>query len=250
MHIRRSTSENHVTINPYSLSGEERDRFIQNLYKLHCQIFDGVSKETLGEYILRHRAVRTRIRIFRNDQGDYIGYHGIHLFENKVPGGSIVAVFRAEAGLLPEFRGKHSTLCLSYYEFVRYKLLHPFRKTYYLGMLVHPSSYHLLAMYCPEIYPNINQTTTKETTELMRLLAGFFKETKVIQENPFILDVGWKVHETEEEKSYWLNCQKEDVRFFLRINPNYHDGHGLLTLAPLTVKNLILSYLLHKKWIK
>jgi hypothetical protein len=84
----------------------------------------------------------------------------------------------------------------------------------------------------------------------MRLLAGFFKETKVIQENPFILDVGWKVHETEEEKSYWLNCQKEDVRFFLRINPNYHDGHGLLTLAPLTVKNLILSYLLHKKWIK
>jgi len=46
--------------------------------------------------------------------------------------------------------------------------------------------------------------------------------------------VGWITRDTEVEKSYWITCDKPAARFFVRTNPSYSEGHGLLTLIPIT----------------
>lgn len=44
--------------------------------------------------------------------------------------------------------------------------------------------------------------------------------------------VGWRTRATEVEREYWRHCDKPAARFFVGTNPG--DGHGLLTLAPVS----------------
>ena len=60
-----TTSE---TVDPSRLGKEEKERFISELYGVQCQIFQDVDKESFSSDILRPNAVRTRVKIFRNDQ--------------------------------------------------------------------------------------------------------------------------------------------------------------------------------------
>jgi len=50
--------------------------------------------------------------------------------------------------------------------------------------------------------------------------------------------VGWITRDTEVERNYWLNCQKPASQFFVRTNPGYVEGNGLLTLVPFDGPNL------------
>jgi hypothetical protein len=40
------------------------------------------------------------------------------------------------------------------------------------------------------------------------------------------------------ERDYWAHCEKPEVRYFLEANPGYGEGHGLVTLVPITLGNL------------
>jgi len=42
---------------------------------------------------------------------------------------------------------------------------------------------------------------------------------------------------------YWSHCNKQDVTYFLKVNPDYLKGEGLLTLVPLSWKNLLWMFI-------
>lgn len=237
-----TTSE---TIDPARLGKEERDRFIRELYAVQCQIFEGVDEQGFSSYIFHPRAARTRIEIFRNDQRQMVGYSAIHLFEMSSVAGAI-AVFRAEAGLLLPYRRKHSTLSMAFAELCRYKCLHPGRKAYYLGTLVHPSSYHLLFRHFHEMYPSYRRETPSHILVSMGEIAKSFGIEPVRRDNPLIVRVGWRVRNNRESLEHWSSSDKPDVKFFLRKNPGYREGEGLLTLIPLNWKNLLGLFI---RWV-
>jgi len=239
---RIATSE---TVDPGRLGKEERDRFFRELYAVQCQIFEGVDEKGFSSYIFHPRAARTRIAIFRNDQGQMVGYSAIHLFEMSSAAGTI-AVFRAEAGLLLPYRRKHSTLSMAFAELCRYKCLHPIRKVYYLGTLVHPSSYHLLFRHFPEMYPTYKLETPPHILASMGEIAKSFGIEPVRGDNPLIVRVGWRVRNNRESLAYWSSSDKPDVNFFLQKNPGYLEGEGLLTLIPLSWKNLLGLFI---RWV-
>jgi len=235
-----TTSE---TIDPARLGKEERDRFIRELYAVQCQIFEGVDEKSFSNYIFHPNATRTRIKIFRNDQREMVGYSAIHQFEMRSVVAGTTAVFRAEAGLLPPYRRKKSTLSLVFAEFCRYKCLHPRRQAYYIGTLVHPSSYHLIFHYFHEMYPTYMCETPPYILQAMCNIAKNFGIEPVCRYNPLIVRVGWRVRNDRENLEYWSQCDKLDVKFFLKKNPGYLEGEGLLTLVPLSWSNLIWLFI-------
>lgn len=228
------------TIDPTCLGKGEKRCFIRELYEVQCKIFQGVDIKSFTNYIFRPDAVRTRVKIFRNEKRQAVGYHSVHLFEKKSGGGRIMAIFRAEAGLLRNYRRKHSTLSLAITEFCPYRFLHPLRKMYYLGTLVHPSSYHLIFRHVKEMYPTYRHETP---SEIIRSMCEIAKDLgigdPVCQDNPLIVQVGWSVRNNIDDLEYWHHCDKPDVNYFMKMNPGYGKGEGLLTLVPITYNNLI-----------
>ncbi|SET53860.1 cyclic nucleotide-binding domain-containing protein [Stigmatella erecta] len=225
-------------IRPHALSSESRRQLTDTLYAVHRQIFDGVDRESFAQYVVGSKAEHTWILVHKNAAGDAVGYFALHLFEKQL-GGEPLAVFRAEAGLLRAYRGGNVNARFWMERVVRYVLRHPGRRVFYLGALVHPSSYSLFARHCGEVWPRHGQETPPALLSLMTSLASEFGLEQVDPARPLVRRVGWSTQEPDVESEYWKHCDKAEVRYFLASNPGYGQGHGLVTVVPLTLDNLL-----------
>ncbi len=223
---------------PKALCAERRHRLTEALYAVHCEIFDGVERESFAKYVVESKAEHTWIQIHKNEAGEIVGYFALHIFERRF-NGQPSAVFRAEAGSLRAYRGGSITMRFGLKRLVSYLLKNPGCKAYYLGSLVHPSSYALLAHHFGTVWPRSEQETPPESLAFMQALASEFGLEEVNPEQPLVRRVGWRTRETEEEREYWQHCDKPAARYFLEANPGYAEGHGLVTLVPLTTANVM-----------
>jgi CRP-like cAMP-binding protein len=231
-----------------SLSPEEREQLADALYAVHQQIFAGVDRAMFVRFVLESKAEHTWLQVHRNEAGAIVGYFALHVFERML-GGKLTAVFRAQAGSLRAYRGGNVTMRFALALGLRYLLRHPGRPAYYWGPVVHPSSYSLFAKYFGEVWPRPGARMPAELLEFMSQLASEFRMPQVDQARPLVRAVGWKTRDTEVEREYWRRCEKPAARFFLESNPGYTEGHGLIMLVPLTLSNiahLIRAVLEHK----
>jgi hypothetical protein len=222
---------------PKSLSPGERQRLTVALYEVHRQIFEGVELESFARYVVESKAEYTWIQIHKNEAGETVGYFAAHIFEKHLSG-KPAAVFRAEAGSLRAYRGGNVNVRFGLMRALEYILKHPGRPLFYLGSLVHPSSYSLLARYFGEVWPRADKETPPELLAFMDELATEFGLERVQPTNPLVRDVGWRTRESEMEREYWLHCDKRPARYFVEANPGYSEGHGLVTVLPLNLANL------------
>lgn len=230
-------------VDPSALSPEARQRLASELFQTHRQVFSGLSQQEFTDYVFRDHGAATRIEIYREANGTIVGYCAAHRYP-RVVAGRPATIFRAEAGLLLAYRGHASTWLFGLLSALKYKRRHPLRPVYYLGMLVHPSSYCLLAEHFPVIYPSRRHETPWEVAEAMKALAASF-EFPPVRDNPMVRDVGWITRGTPEQHRSWTESAHLDVRFYLSLNPNYTKGFGLVTLVPLSFANLAGGLLRH-----
>jgi hypothetical protein len=223
---------------PKSLSPEARHALTESLYEVHRRIFDGVERDSFAKYVVDSKAEHTWIHLHKNEAGETVGYFALHLFEKQL-GGRPTAVFRAEAGSLRAYRGGNANARFALRMALRYLLKHPERRAFYLGSLVHPSSYTMLSGNFGEVWPRREERTPPELLTFMDELATEFGLEKVEPSEPLVRRVGWRTRETEMERDYWRHCDKPAARFFVESNAGYVEGHGLVTLVPLTVSNLL-----------
>ncbi|ATB32912.1 cyclic nucleotide-binding domain-containing protein [Melittangium boletus] len=229
---------NSVLVVPSHLSPEARERLTEDLYDVHRRIFDGVERESFARYVVESKATHTWILVHHDEAGRTVGYCAVHLFEKRFAGRP-TAVVRMEAGLLRAFRGGHANVRFGLHMILRYLLRNPGQRMFYLGSLVHPSSYSVFTSYCGEVWPRRGTTTPGELLSFMDELAVEFGLERVESSNPLVRHVGWRTRETEMEREYWRCCDKLPVRYFIEANPGYSEGHGLVTLVPLTMTNLL-----------
>ncbi len=216
------------------MSGALVSKFASELFAVHDQIFAGLDEESFTHYVFRSGAVHTKIRIYRNSKGVIVGYAALHRYR-KEASGKPVTVFRAEAGLLPKYRTRGTTFYFYTFELLKYRLLHPLQRIFYLGMLVHPSSYLVFARYFHEVYPKHGREIPEDMSRLMQEMADDFGIPRVDAADPMIRRVGWR---TRQAKQFWIRTEDPDVVFFRRLNPGYRNGHGLLIVVPITFANL------------
>jgi hypothetical protein len=222
-----------TVIAPKTLSPAERVKFIETLYGVHSQIFEGVDKESFVKYVVDSTAEHTWIELQKNAQGQVVGYIAAHIFERALRGKK-TAILRAEAGLLRDYRGSGASPRFGVKLLVRYMAAHPGRPIYYLGSLVHPSSYAVLEKYAGEVWPSPAADLPADIASFMTELASEFGLDRVGEANPLIRKVGWQTRDSGKDRAYWLQCDKPAARFFVQVNPGYGQGHGLLTLVPVT----------------
>lgn len=227
----------HDVIDPKNLDSRAKQELIDSLYDVHARIFDGVDRASFARYVVESRAEQTRIFLHRNARGEIVGYFALHVFE-RMHAGQMTAIFRAEAGTLSEYRGGNVNGKLGVKFGLEYLAAHPGRPMVYLGSLVHPSSYSLFASYSDQVWPNAEVEPPAEITAFMTELAASFGLDPVSEENPFIYKVGWKTRDSAADHAFWTTTDKAGARFFLEANPGYREGHGLLTLVPITPAGL------------
>lgn len=152
-------------------------------------------------------------------------------------------ILRAEAGLLPDYRGTASTLWCGAREAFRYKLRHPLRTVALFAMPVHPSSYHLISKYFWMCYPYPFRHIPERRRRLLLELAQASEAEMVDAADPLVRHVGWITRDSDVDQKFWRDAPFEDVQYYLLRNPGYGQGHGLALIAPLSFTNLVFSFI-------
>ncbi len=219
------------TIDPSTLTSGEKDTLISSLYAVHSEIFDGVSRDQFAQYVINSPAKRTKIQLSYGEEGELAGYLAIHAFRPFL-NGKECTVLRAEAGLRRAYRGNSSTAGFAVTNLLksRWDFGGPL---FYLGCLVHPSSYSIFANNAPAVWPALGATIPADLLDLMMRLGEEFHLEMVDPARPLVRKVGWVTRDSEAERRYWQSSELAAVRFYIEQNPGYVEGHGLLTLLPL-----------------
>lgn len=176
-------------INPSNLSSEEKERFADALYQLHSRIFDGVAKDIFVSYVIDSPADWTRIRIYKNAKNEWIGYCAVHRSEIRIFNRRRL-IFRAEAGILREYRRRSQTLWFGFSEAIKYRIRHPLCDLYYLGSFVHPSVLYMFSRYFSEYYPRADARVPESIKVFMLELAKAFHIEGADDPNELVRHVG------------------------------------------------------------
>ncbi|MDH4120313.1 MAG: hypothetical protein OEV94_01220 [Deltaproteobacteria bacterium] len=228
-----------LVMDPQSLEEGERKNLTERLYGVHRQIFDGVGEDRFYSRVVCPPAQRTRILVAL-DGSAWVGYHAVHGYRRAV-GGRGHTVFRSEIGLLRPYRGQGLVLqAFAFYEFLRFKLRHPWEQTCFLDTAVHPASYRHGVRGLPGFTPHFRRAPRGKTLAWMNALAESFHLERVNPADPLVVKVGWITREEATDRAFWQGHPDPAVRFFLARNPGYAQGDGLLVWAPITLPRLAL----------
>jgi len=241
---RKNSPQEHLAAETILLRGEPDasvSRIAEELFLTHDRIFTGLDKERFIRYLFRSGATDTKMRIYRRQDGELVGYAVVHRYQEAIKDKPIT-IFRAEAGFLPQYRAHGRSFYFYCCELLKHLLSHPTENIFYLGMLVHPSSYVVFARYFDEMYPKAGREIPEDRYRLMVNMAEFFEVPPVDPSDPLIRKIGWR---TREEKPYWQSTNDPDVMFFRNRNPDYRLGHGLVVLVPITIPNLARALLMY-----
>lgn len=217
-------------VEPKSLSSSDKDALIAALYSVHSEIFDGVSRDEFAQYVVDSSAERTRIQLSYGPNDELAGYLAMHAFRPTLRGEQCT-VLRAEAGLRRAYRGNGSTagFAISNLLETKWDFSGPL---FYLGCLVHPSSYTIFANNAAAVWPSRNAEIPEDLFDLMMRLGETFHLEMVDPSRPLVRKVGWITRENDAERRYWQTCDFPGARYYIEQNPGYVQGHGLLTLVP------------------
>lgn len=228
------------TISLDRLSASEIDALAERLFRVHSSIFRGIAQAEFIGHVLRPPALRSKIRLFESPEGEIAGYCAMHTYARPVRGRPAL-VLRGETGLLPDYRGRGASYGFGMAYAFKEKLRHPFTAVYYLGTLVHPSSYHLFYKYFPTVYPHPAKGFPARQRALAVELIESFPDAPVAPSDPLVRDVGWITVETPQERKLILESHRPDLRLFVARNPGYPSGHGLVVSAPISFGNIVAA---------
>ncbi|MGA4816260.1 hypothetical protein ACPA9J_19045 [Pseudomonas aeruginosa] len=124
---------------------------------------------------------------------------------------------------------------------LRYKLLNPGKRLLFLDTLIHPSSYALVTKYVDDVWP-LPLRPGKPPREVPRT-----PDRPVQLQAQQQRSAGGR-HRLDHHRGLrsrtgtlgYTHCN-QNVRFFLDRNPEYHKGNRLITVFPITLKNIFTA---------
>ena len=215
---------------PLAMEPEARARLAQEHVDIVSQVFLVKDRERLYNNIARAQPDVLKIRIFRNAAGEVVGFFKVTVDYGERNGRKFAA-FNSHAGFLRAYRGGSSTISLGLKTLLGEMMRHPNRDIFYVGMLLHPSSYSLFTRYAIEYWPRWDKPTPPEQVAFMSKLADVHASPESIYDpaHPLVRDYYIGTRTLEQEEAYWRSSERETVKYFLRVNPHYVTGAGIFT---------------------
>lgn len=146
-------------------------------------------------------------------------------------------------GLLPEYRKQQSVMGFYIATIGAYLLRNPRRRTFFFTPIVHISSYRLVARHVPEMYPHPEQPVPARIQEIMQRLGARYACIPVEGEHPLVCRRAVWVRGTQGAKTHRLEQGDAFDRFFYQINPRFPEGLCVMTLAPVTLGQVLRAAL-------
>lgn len=225
-----------------ALDVTDRDAFADELYDVHCRIFDGVGRDAFMRYVIDSPARRTRLKVLREQgesgPGRIVGYAAFHMFECTVPRRRCF-VIRGEVGMLPEYRRGSLMGSFMLRETIAARLRHPTAPMYSLICSTNPASYRTVTRYSDRVWPHWERPTPPSIASLMRTLAKYFHLEPVAGATEGVYDVGWRPRHDAREDHGLRNSDHPSMRFYVERNPGFSEGHGMLSLVSLDLRSLV-----------
>lgn len=219
---------------------EEREWLSVELYKLCEEIFGNVSYDEFCHYITQSGAKKTYLMLYHNSVDELVGFFALHLFELEVDGKREL-IFRGQTGLIQKYRRSKANMYFALYVILYYRIVYPFTSINCFLAIISPSMYAVLAKRLAIIEPSYKQETTTKKLLLIEKLRKVFDFEKEESESVWTSPVGWISIASEEEKNYWKSSHNPYIRYYLKLNPNFEKGVGLITLIPFSWRNIFLS---------
>jgi hypothetical protein len=240
--VRKPLIASAKTIHPEQLDEAGRAALFQELLVLNRQIFDGPGLEPTTEAIAMGRLGKTTLQCYFDATGRCIGFAAL-LCEEFEQEGAPWSVFRAMTGLLPEYRGRQSVMGFYLTTLASYVLRNPRRRVFFFTPVVHISSYRLVARHALEMYPHPERPVPPAMLELFQRLGARYACARVEGEHPLVCRRTIWVRGHNEHKARRLEEGDAYDRFFQQLNPRSSEGNCLMTLVPLTPRQLLTGAL-------
>lgn len=227
-------------VRPEQLDDAGRAELFQVLLALNQQIFEGPWLKDVTAGLARGLHGKTTLQLYFDGQQQCVGYAAF-LCDEFEQDGQPWTVFRAMTGLLPEYRGRQSVLGFYLAELVRYGLHHPRRRAFFFTPIVHISSYRVVARHAFELYPLPGRAVPEPIMSVMRLLATRYHLTPVKGAHPLVAQRPVWVRGSGQTNTRRGEAGDALDHFFQQINPRASEGYCVMTLAPLTMRQMAFS---------
>lgn len=232
---RRLTGQ---AVRPGRLDAAARVALMDVLYPLHRQIFSGIDRAALTRYVFEPGTPHRWLLMVR-DGAEVVGYCTIHVRDLTVDGRAI-RVVRGAGGLLPAHR-KRGTPMLSQFVAVRFCraiLTARGRPTFFAGATMSPASYRMVATLLPAMSPAPDRPPSAEELRLLHGVADALEMPPGRAGDPGVRRAGWTVRFDPATLARFRASENPAVRYFLRKNPHFTDGEGIVFMAPLRLRDL------------
>lgn len=148
-------------------------------------------------------------------------------------------VIRASASFYPEYRKGGNTFQFSMLETFKFWLLHPWRKIYYADTMLSPAMYRAIAKNTGIVWPHPDHSASAE------LFDRFNPKGEVSSEADLrcLVSAGRAINYSDCELKDFKASQKQEIRYYCRLNPDFNQGMALFVIIPVNIKQIIKTLL-------
>ena len=188
------------------------------------------------EYFLERMKQNNHFALYLN-KGKIIGFAGLRIDRFEVEGRKIFLVCFGQVVINKAFRGKSlipytgTMLCFKYLKEVLLS------DVWFWSDALTYKSYLVFVKTVPEAYPTYKKETSAEAKTLIEKIGkkyytgSFCPETGTVKKPVnYINDCSVSIRSED--------LADPDIQYFMKANPNYRRGHGLITLTPMHWKNI------------
>ncbi len=217
---------------PKKMDIAAREALSNRLFAIHARIFEGVEQDQFNRYVIEPATRVTKIYVFQNASRQDVGYLTFQKFEARVEG-RLRFVYRTEVGMLPAYRGNNTTVKILPWQITKAYIASGFRKSYFLATPIHPNPYCVIYKHGLSVYPHPERSTPPALLSLMDKLSEALQITTAGVHSRFEKKVGWIVRENLVKRKETTSRSDVASRFYLRQNPEYFKGNGMMVLVPI-----------------
>ncbi|MCO6162660.1 hypothetical protein [Flavobacterium sp. NRK F7] len=184
--------------------------------------------------------------MYYNPKKELVGFTGIRKNSCTTSSRKYIAIYLGQTIILPQYRGKKLIQKTVMRIMLHLKFKNPFHKIVIWNDSLSYRPYLVMAKGLKDFYPNPNKAEQKEF-EAIRDELGMKYYPESYDKQTGIVSKAHRVLLADEITLTEKDLQNEYIQFFVKKNPGYIEGNGLITFSPATFGNLFY-YLVGRKF--
>ncbi len=228
-------------IDYHRLSKQEQLAVREAFFPIAKASFPTLTQEAFGNYIFNEKIKDSSyfaIKSNKQTMGFLYMYCEAIRLDNR-----LVNLFNTRLVIHPHFQGKSIFIKAMLTQFKVYGLLALKKGGYWISNSINPISYHAIASNCWQLYPSFTHPLTDELRQLLYKLSELDHSQLVPSISSLKYQTTLPCKLTQEQIDRIYKSNKPHIQYFLKEGIDFTKGEGIPLIFPLTLQNLLFSFL-------